>query len=73
MEHFAVSTYNYNMESLVSWNKLLLNYVKINSDGSSWGNPRLAVVGGLLWDGSGSWFVGFTSNLGICSSIQAEI
>ena len=48
-------------------------WVKLNTDSSSLGNPRLAGGGGLIWDENGEWKLGFARNIGITTSFQAEL
>jgi len=47
--------------------------VKLNTDGSSMGNPGLVGGGGLIRDENGDWIVGFARNIGITTSFQAEL
>jgi len=47
--------------------------VALNTDGAAKGNPGQATAGGVLRDHIGKWLVGFTENLGTCSSMKAEI
>ena len=42
-------------------------------DGATKGNPGPATVGGVLCGHKGEWLMGFTKNLGICSSMKAKI
>ena len=42
-------------------------------DGCSKGNPGIAGAGGVLRDQMGSWIRGFARNIGICSSVTAEL
>lgn len=48
-------------------------WVKLNTDGSSRGNPGEATGGGLIRDETGKWLVGFGLNIGICSVTAAEL
>lgn len=48
-------------------------WCKLNTDGSSKGNPGIGGCRGLLRDDSGSWIVGFVINLGRCTSYIAEM
>ena len=57
----------------IRWEKLGLGWVKLNTDGSSLGNPGLAGGGGLIRDEEGAWVVGFARNIGISSSFIAEL
>jgi ribonuclease HI len=47
--------------------------VKINVDGCSKGNPGVAGAGGIIRDAMGRWIVGFALNIGICTSVSAEL
>ncbi len=46
---------------------------RTTTDGSALGNPDLAGAGGLLRHSDGSWFRGFTRNIGITSSFVVEL
>ena len=45
------------------------SWFKLNTDGSSIGNPGRAGGGGVLRDSNGNWVRGFSSSFGITSSI----
>jgi hypothetical protein len=45
----------------------------VNSDGCAKGNPGEAGAGGLIRDARGQWLVAFTCDLGICTSVTAEL
>lgn len=47
----------------VSWLPPAKDYVKINVDGSSLGNPRRSGYGGLIRNMLGEWITGFSTNL----------
>lgn len=47
--------------------------MKLNTDGSSLGNPRLVGGGGVIRDWTGRWIVGFSSKIGIASNLMAEL
>lgn len=47
--------------------------MKVNTNGASKGNPSLATGGAAIRDSAGSWLTGFAVNLGVCSSVVAEI
>lgn len=57
----------------IRWEKPGRGWVKLNTDGSSLGNPGLAGGGGLIRDEEGAWVVGFARNIGISSSFIAEL
>ena len=48
-------------------------YIKLNTDGSAIGNPRLASVRGILRNHSGEWISDFSLNLGLASNNMAEL
>lgn len=47
--------------------------IKIHSEGVYKSPSHVAGAGGLLRDSAGAWLGGFVQNLGICSSIRAEL
>ena len=57
----------------VGWTYPANDWIKLNVDGCSKGNPGVAGAGGVLRDNMGSWIAGFTRNNGICSSVTAEL
>lgn len=48
-------------------------FIKLNIDGSSLGNPRLAGASGILRDFSGNWVFGFSLRLGLASNNIAKL
>ena len=46
--------------------------LKLNTDGSSRGNPGRPGGGGVLRDGEGKLLLAFSTFVGSCTSIQAE-
>ena len=65
---------NLHLNSLLSrWKRLSHGWVKLNTDGSSLGNPGPAGGGGVIRDEEGAWIVGFARNIGITSSYLAEL
>ena len=60
-------------EILISWKPPLENWIKLNVDGASKGNPGLAGGGGVLRSHRGDWIKGFAANFGVCSSMKAEL
>ena len=48
-------------------------FIKLNTDGSSLGNPSLAGVGRLLHNSSGDWISGFSLHMGITSNNIVEL
>jgi len=61
------------VEILVGWEKPLLGWLTVNTDGDSRGNPGLAAAGGVLRDHEGRWCGGFSLNIGRCSAPMAEL
>ena len=57
----------------VRWEKPAIGWRKLNSDGSSLGNPGRAGGGGLIWDEEGNWVLGYSRQIGITSSFIAEL
>lgn len=47
--------------------------MKLNTDESSCGNLALASARGILRDYTGAWISGFSRNLGVSTSVAAEI
>ena len=48
-------------------------FIKLNTDGSSLGNPGLAGARGILRDFSGNWASGFSLRLGLASNNIAKL
>lgn len=57
----------------VRWAKLKASWMKLNTDGSSLGNPGLARGGGLIENEEGRWVVGFARKIGITTSFLAKL
>ncbi|GLT73840.1 hypothetical protein SLA2020_456720 [Shorea laevis] len=49
------------------------NYVKLNTDGSSLGNPGLARAGGVFRDHVGNWILGYSRNVLFTTSLSVEL
>ena len=49
------------------------DWIKLNVDGCSKGNPGVVGADGVLWGKMGTWMGGFARNNGICSSVTAEL
>ena len=57
----------------VRWMNPSSNWFKLNSDGSSWGNPSLAGGGGLIQNEKGEWVKGYARAIGITTSVAVEL
>ena len=57
----------------VRWLPPSLDWVKVNFDGSSMGNPGLARGGGLIRNQEGEWVKGYVRVIGCATSVAAEL
>ncbi|KAL0016315.1 hypothetical protein SO802_003384 [Lithocarpus litseifolius] len=57
----------------VRWLPPSLNWFKVNSDGSSMGNPGLAGGGVLIRNQDGEWVKGYARSIGCATSVAAEL
>ena len=57
----------------VSWCFPPSTWFKLNSDGSSLGNPGKAGGGGLIRNDKGEWLKGYARNVGYSTSVAAEL
>jgi len=57
----------------IGWRYPPIDWVKINVDGCSKGNPGVAGAGGVSRDAISRWIVGFALNIRICTSVGAEL
>ena len=57
----------------VRWIRPSVNWFKLNSDGSSLGNPGIAGGGGLIQNDRGEWIRGYARSIGITISAAAEL
>jgi ribonuclease HI len=57
----------------VKWNLPPLGWFKLNTDGSSLGNPGKAGGGGVIRNHLGDWVGGFSRAIGFTTSVQAEL
>ena len=57
----------------IQWKRPSHGWVKLNTYGSSLGNPGPAGGGGVIRDEEGAWIVGFARNIGITSCYLAEL
>ena len=55
------------------WCKPANGWVKLNTDGSSLGNPGQAGGGGLIRDEDGNWIVGIARKIGSTTSFLVEL
>lgn len=49
------------------------NYIKLNVDGSSYGNPGRSGFGGIIRNSLGEWVSGFSGFCGISTNLTAEL
>ena len=59
--------------ALIQWKAPLDDWVKLNIDGASRGNPGPAGCGGVVRDSAGTWLASFSAKLGVCTSVKAEL
>ena len=57
----------------VKWIAPLMNWYKVNSNGSSLGNPGLAGEGGLIRNDRGEWIRGYVRAIGSTTSAAVEL
>ena len=57
----------------VQWQPPPTNWFKLNSDGSSMGNPGLVGGGGLIRNKRGEWIKGYARAIGITTSVAAKL
>ncbi|GKV27995.1 hypothetical protein SLEP1_g37098 [Rubroshorea leprosula] len=57
----------------VKWNPPPEGAIKLNTDGSAFGNPGMAGAGGVFRDHLGNWILGFSRNIGHTTSIAAKL
>ncbi|PWA90722.1 non-LTR retroelement reverse transcriptase [Artemisia annua] len=67
------STHKEKTEVLIRWVAPPVNWVLLNTDGASRGNPGEAGGGGILQDSQGCFLRAFTENHGICTVTRSEI
>ena len=59
--------------NMVKWDRPGIGWMKLNTDGSSLGNPGSAGGGGVIRDWHGRWVASFSRKIGIASSLLAEL
>ena len=59
--------------SLISWKPPPPGFLKLNTDGSTLGNPGPANAGGLIRDTNGMWIRGFSRYIGTTNSFAVEL
>ena len=64
---------NGSISKLVRWEKPLCGWTKLNTDGVSLGNPRVAGFGGVVRDKRGNWVAAFARKIGVTSSFEAKL
>ena len=57
----------------VCWTPPSLGFIKINSDGSSLGNPSVVGFGGILRRGNGDWIMGYSGHISKADNLCAEL
>ncbi|KAK8502048.1 hypothetical protein V6N12_003397 [Hibiscus sabdariffa] len=57
----------------VSWTRPPVGWHKLNSDGALDSRNGIVSCGGLIRDDRGSWLIGFSKRIGICSILEAEL
>ena len=57
----------------VQWQPPPTNWFKLNSDGSSMGNPGLVGGEGLIRNERGGWIKGYARAIGITTSVAAKL
>lgn len=58
---------------LVQWNKLPLDYRKVNKDDSLLGNFNTIGIRGMVRDYTSNWITGFSSSIGVASNVHVEL
>ena len=56
----------------VRWMKPPMDWLKLNTNGASLGNPGKAGGGGVIRDSSGKWVKGFSRSIGVATSVMAK-
>lgn len=56
----------------IRWLKPPMNWLKLNTDGVSLGNPGKAGGGGVIRDSASRWVKGFSRSIGLATSVMTE-
>ncbi|CAI0469994.1 unnamed protein product [Linum tenue] len=56
-----------------SWQPPPDGWVKLNVDGSVKGDPPSSAIGGVARDPTSNWIAGFSTHVGLCSVLEAEL
>lgn len=59
--------------NIIRWERLLLGWTELNSDGSFNSTTGMASEEGVLRNSKGAWIGGFSMNIGYCSKTGAEL
>ena len=59
--------------TLVRWIPLPPQFVKVNTNGSSFGNPGPSGFGGVIRDSLGHWILGFYSSCGFSNNTIVKL
>jgi ribonuclease HI len=73
MVHALGPTNKRHVTRQVRWNPPPEDFIKINVDGSTFGNPGNAGFGGLLRNNRGNWIHGFSGSCGRATNLLAEL
>lgn len=65
------SSQNSKLAREVKWSPPLDNYIKLNMDGSFFGNPGRSGFGGIFRNSIGEWMLGFTASCGVSTNLNA--
>jgi len=60
-------------EIFVQWDSPPGDWIKLNLDGASRGNPGPTGAGGVFRGPHGNWVFGFSINLGRCTVVKAKL
>ena len=61
------------IRQIIRWHAPPNPNIKLNTNGSSLGNPSIASVGGILRDHLGRWIADFSLHLGLAKNNMAEL